>query len=226
MSTKIYDGIRIPKSKIDHFMEWFAESCLAAATDYTQALAGCVKSERIAELAEKYFVGEERRCETLEEFMEKYEKHLRVAMVFDMFIRHSQRCLRGFNIDCWANFFPKGRYYYVVTGWPERDYRSAKAEYPDYVEEYGYWDNTDHPDELTARQWATRRKNWKVATDSFNFSFRRLLLNLIEAKDKLNHGLDEIERRLIESGYLDDNTEFSPCMMAHFALCKEDEDSV
>lgn len=28
------------------------------------------------------------------------------------------------------------------------------------IQEYGYWNNTDKPDELTSRQWASRKKAW------------------------------------------------------------------
>jgi len=36
-----------------------------------------------------------------------------------------------------------------------------------FVKEYGYWNNTDKPDELTNRQWDRRRKDWDIALEHF-----------------------------------------------------------
>lgn len=37
----------------------------------------------------------------------------------------------------------------------------------DVVEEYGYWDNTDRPEEVTAKEWKQRKKAWGALLESF-----------------------------------------------------------
>lgn len=36
------------------------------------------------------------------------------------------------------------------------------------ADDYGYWDGTDRPDELDARQWRKRRADWSKALDGFD----------------------------------------------------------
>lgn len=37
-----------------------------------------------------------------------------------------------------------------------------------FVKEYGYWNNTDMPEELTTRQWNRREKDWDAALEHFD----------------------------------------------------------
>lgn len=39
------------------------------------------------------------------------------------------------------------------------EYRSALVD-ADVLEEYGYWDNTDQPDEITDKEWRHRKRAW------------------------------------------------------------------
>lgn len=60
----------------------------------------------------------------------------------------------------------KGRIYIIpYLGYLCEGLRKV-LEKDDRLEEYGYWNNTDRPEEVSARQWAARKKVWEPMTDS------------------------------------------------------------
>lgn len=77
-------------------------------------------------------------------------------------------------------YWPVGRYAlftpYGVVAMPS-DPMFDEIELP-HVEEYAYWNNTDHPDEMTRRQWLARRRAWEKT-----FKAPRLVQTLVD-KDK------------------------------------------
>lgn len=55
----------------------------------------------------------------------------------------------------------EGRYYVMPhASGPLRHILSFLDEPNEWVEEYGYWDNTDKPEELTEEEWAERAAVW------------------------------------------------------------------
>lgn len=53
-----------------------------------------------------------------------------------------------------------------------------------FVKEYGYWNNTDRPDEISSREWARRRRAWDKAWPEYGRAdHRRLTLKLLDMYD-------------------------------------------
>jgi|GEM_PF-3916480 len=203
-------------------MEWFAQTCLEQAADLTVEFSEAIKEKVVREKAKLFLKNTDNWGKTTKKFLEKFEREFRTALTFEFFMEGSKKSWAVGNLDCWANFFPKGRYYYIVPMYPKSN---KTPKYPPYVEEYGYWDNTDEPDNVTRRQWRTRAKNWEVATDDKNFHLRRLSLTIIDAKEIMNTGLYWVEKELVERGWLksDEETRFSPSWIAAYPLWKEEK---
>jgi len=206
VSTKIYNGIRIPKSKIEHFQKWFYHECIRQAAKHTASLACAFKKkvvkEKSAALLEK---SPDLKCTkgmTLAKFIKNFDMQMRVSMAFKTFVESSKKQWASYNIDCFAHFWPRGKYCYIVPVFPGTN-RDTEMKYPPYVEEYGYWNNTDRPENLTNRQWETRRKNWDCCIDPPDWDMR-MTIEPIKAGNLIGNGLFTIEKKLIELGYMED----------------------
>lgn len=68
-----------------------------------------------------------------------------------------------YSIDCGVNLWPLDNYIYAIP------YGSSLKNLPEYVEPYPYWNNTDCPPDISARQWRARYEAWKQACiDNFD----------------------------------------------------------
>lgn len=61
-------------------------------------------------------------------------------------------------------FFPQGK---VTLGIPFCEHRKWRDEWLKQpgVEEYGYWNNSDEPEGMPAREWNQRKKRWNKVFD-------------------------------------------------------------
>lgn len=57
---------------------------------------------------------------------------------------------------------PSGRFIYVTLHTEQKSLEAIWRRFPS-VEEYGYWNNVDRPEKITARQWGQRRADWNRA---------------------------------------------------------------
>lgn len=80
----------------------------------------------------------------------------------------------GADVRLWLYLMPRGRNTYGIPC-GDRDMVVEFLKLPG-VEEYGYWNNTDRPEKLTAAQWNRRAKTWDelipgyfVADKAFRF---------------------------------------------------------
>jgi hypothetical protein len=65
---------------------------------------------------------------------------------------------RLFNCDCgWNIWFHDGLAYVIPWG---EDHRMKQLDVPGWAEEYGYWNNTDKPDDITDEEWDKRSDTW------------------------------------------------------------------
>jgi len=63
-----------------------------------------------------------------------------------------------YDIDCGLNIWLHGNYAYAIPIGPNWVLDNIK--FPKWVEDYSYWNNTDQPDNVTDRQWNSRRDTW------------------------------------------------------------------
>jgi hypothetical protein len=180
MSTKIYTGIRFRRSKLDEFIHFFHGACIGEAANYTKEVMATVSADAVAE-----------KMTDIHKDRGVCEQRIRCAIAFSEFIRSSEKQYAYNNIDCWVNVYPKGRFFYAIPEYPSRNIPT----YPDWVEEYGYWNNTDPLEHLTSRQWRRRKENWEVALDQSGDQWR-LTHVVIEGKNWRRQGLETVEKEI------------------------------
>lgn len=79
---------------------------------------------------------------------------------------------------------------YVINN-NEPEYLNNLLKLP-YIKEYGYWNNTDKPDELTEEEWDQRRSDWNEVLDrSFFFTGSGVSIDLPETKARTFSRLDD-----------------------------------
>lgn len=96
-----------------------------------------------------------------------------------------------FSINVW---FYKNRAYVIPYGEPVL---FSKFKPPKGVEDYCYWNNSDHPDDVTRRQWVSRDKMWEKVclSELVGWDSGRMVHEIINASTK--HGLVEIGTRVL-----------------------------
>lgn len=168
MSTKIYDGLISTETNVWETVKRIRgviEPMFVQRFDAAVKLAEEHDGESWKEVFSLYMTGK---------LTEKWDKPIKYSLwdtpqeVYDL-IRELQKCpLRtfseldfGYDIVLLENGLGKTLPPLVLC-FSERagvEYRDAlKAE--GIVEEYGYWDNTDRPDDLSKYDWNKRRKAW------------------------------------------------------------------
>lgn len=188
MSTKIYYGIRIESSKLKEFMEWFDETCIDGAVKYTKNLMGAQKIGKGFKEWDKKKLGLKEKYKDIKDRILYYQ----LSFIFAMYYESSKTSRNGLNMDCWFNAYPFGKWFYVIPMFPE----GCKYKYPKYVQEYGYWNNTDPQEGISDKDWIKRGKEWESLIDD-NDKYR-MSHRVIEAKDYWNHGLTKVERKITE----------------------------
>jgi len=81
-----------------------------------------------------------------------------------------------------------------------RDLVNKMFSIPGFVSEYGYYDNSDMPDELTQRQWDQRNADWELALPDgipINNGFTFKITNF-HVFDILNDLIDKMEKNEID----------------------------
>lgn len=64
----------------------------------------------------------------------------------------------------------KIRGHFLCNIWSNDNIAQSIQTWCPQIESYGYWDNTDRPDEITARAWRQRRDDWKKAVPGYSFN--------------------------------------------------------
>jgi hypothetical protein len=91
-----------------------------------------------------------------------------------------------FDIECgWKLFFPPNSLYVLAYPYGENPVAGDRVKHPEWLEHYGYWDNTDRPESVTARQWSKRKKDWKIYTQPSGQNYG-LILEVVNLKDGIS----------------------------------------
>lgn len=142
-----------------------------------------------------------------DEFCKKKETFIRLRETLKLCAEASSKLTRDFVycIDCSLNvWLHKGKVYVIPYGetWIFDCFKS-----PDRVEDFSYWNNTDHPDDLTIRKWNARRKTWEeVCLRDWDYS--RMVHDIVDAKKSI--GLYEVGLKIV--GKNDDLRGLTACL--------------
>ena len=93
-----------------------------------------------------------------------YRVHHAIERKSELF---KEQSLRGhiywrFDFDCNVSIIPSNDEVFVLIYTQDQEVKNMFSNM-DEIEEYGYWDNVDPPDDLTAEQWDARGEEWEVA---------------------------------------------------------------
>jgi hypothetical protein len=159
MSTKIYYAVKLPTNKLMEFIKY--------AKDFHVQMAGL----HIVKMMNKF---EEDKVKQIKELMEKHygtktsieEKDVRFALAFHVSQEQKNSMVKTpYDIACGITGWIKDEYAYMMFyGVHYLD----KMELPDYAKEYGYWNNTDQPDEVTDEEWDERHDTWYYFLDNYD----------------------------------------------------------
>jgi len=160
MSTKVYQGIRFPKSKLDQFVDHMRPAQLRRVEAHVRGMAEKVstKGPTYKERAKNH---RSWKNTTPSNRHTKDCWHCKCGVVLDSV--REQAGARGRNpyldLSCgFSLWIPKGNY---ILGSPWGEGIVADVETPEWVEQYGYWNNTDRPDSMPTREWKRREKAWE-----------------------------------------------------------------
>lgn len=178
MSTKIYGGVRFPVSRLGEFIEFVRLKGLLRVEREARALlekfpeSPLTKDDRktLAVLAADKHADfhRERKISAL-------LKAIHLAAV-DPHRSHLD-LHQGWNL--W--FAPDGKHILgspFGSAWPGESRKSI----PKWAEDYGYWDNTDQPDHVSARAWRKRELDWEVACAP-SYQQHKLVVYVFDARE-------------------------------------------
>lgn len=193
MSTKIYYAFRCSiRDFTEVFLPKYREHCFRTVKKQIGKLTPHVEEAKIKEIYDSKGWAEKMDYDA---FRAEKEEMIRVREVLKRAAKASKDPVRDvvFGIDCSLNvWLHRGKAYIIPYGerWIYDDFKLPKG-----VEEYGYWNNTDEPDNVTRRQWQARGKTWEAVCLN-NWNATRLTHEIIKASGH-TVGLEELARRLL-----------------------------
>lgn len=151
MSTKIYDGVRFPRARLGEFVECVTkkgrEKILRRARELVEALD--MDSEEMQARVQAY-PGKSAWEHRVDEVM------TRIGRAADESIRNP-----FFDMECgWRVWVPTSGRWILAKPYGEG---VNQPKLPEWVQSYGYWDNTDPEEGVSDREWERRKKDWDIA---------------------------------------------------------------
>jgi hypothetical protein len=162
MSTKIYYAWRIPKSRLNEFTDLVRQTTWEYLLERIDTwLENFVSDQDVQDYIDREY---QRVVDSLDgkEPMWPVKKNeisdeMRWRCLEERIVRdstHPER--RLYDCDASFNFWLHGRYAYII---PYGKFK-INAPFPEWIEDYSYWDNSDRPDSVSARAWTARGKMW------------------------------------------------------------------
>lgn len=144
MSTKIYNGYKVPLPKLGEAIEWFRISMWRRVVASFQA-------------------------SSMDEIRKLREEHAECGFHVWVDTQEQEALICLFGLPCYTE--PKAR-----------SSRFSSWKFPAWIEEFGYWNNTDAPKKISRNQWEARGKQWdRVATGRDRWEAR--MMHIVLPKD-------------------------------------------
>ena len=143
MSTKIYCAWRVQIKDLNSFIDFVRPQVYSYSEKIISNIMGAVTNEYVkTKKIEHPYFSEERI---------KIDRAIELCRDVSKQDKRSPRVDIDFSLNIWlyrdsAYIIPIGEY--------------KNFEVPDFSEEYGYWNNTDRPEEVTEKQWEERCDTW------------------------------------------------------------------
>jgi hypothetical protein len=186
MSTKIYDGYRFPRNRLDEFIPLFNRICL-------KSVNGLLKKYRIND---KTIRETRKKLCVKNRIIRKVLDDNDICLIFQLveWMKMSKKGMKDiFHLDCSFNLWLDGKWAYMIP-YVACGMKMEKL-LPGWCEYYGYWNNTDRPDDVSLRDWNARGRTWnKVALDDWDRT--RLTHIVFEMKMPNLIGLNNVLRSI------------------------------
>lgn len=149
MSTKIYTAVRFPQSRFTEALPIIHELLLSKVCEFYEEFFNNVDEDKVRA---KWNLDKNKPVSNTAKML-FIHNHL-----FDLNKKYNESLFEcGFS----AWFHTDEKVYVIPWGIPKVAESLINGELPDWIEEYGYWNNTDRPKHLSARQWKARAKKWE-----------------------------------------------------------------
>lgn len=166
MSTKIYYAYRIKPGNdpwktlmdIKKKGQWVAKNKLKAM--YEHLYSNYLNSE---DFRKKY-------AEICKYVPQKVSQFHMGDYVYKLYSESQGKLTRGvMDLDVSLGVWKHGRSYYLIPYCNDGLHGTLEfLNKDDRLEEYGYWNNTDRPDHVTAKEWDVRRRAWSAIIDKWS----------------------------------------------------------
>lgn len=169
MSTKIYYARRFPLDKLAEFMLFTRPEMFERIAVEVRKCMDAVTEEYIQKKFKEFDEREKEVTESRRKAVEDTWRYMKAEEIF----RHRRPEKKGddgrpfLNLDCgWNIYLYEGLCYAYVWGW---DKLHHDIEYPEWAEDFCYWNNTDPPEGMREGagydQWQERGRLWHEILD-------------------------------------------------------------
>lgn len=192
MSTKIYEARRLPVRRVGEFIEFVDGEMMKPVLRHVRKLMAGVKPEFI-----DTFLKEQYGIEKKNQAKEPKLENLKRFAAFSAVLAEAKKAAASnewnghsmvFDLNCGWSMWTRGGLAYMTPFGPQWLFRSP-FKYPEWAEDYSYWNNTDRPEGVSQRAWDARGDMWDKVWDrfrKFNFHIIDLLPpRHIESQTKL-----------------------------------------
>lgn len=149
MSVKIYYGWRFKRKHLAEFTTTFRDDHFEQVVHVVRKL--CMKQTRVPAKDKEW----------------RTDWDSRVSFVIKQCVEAAKATTRQpmHDIECgWRIWIPPNSTWCFATTWGDYLTGGDRIKLPEWLEEYGYWNNTDPLDSVTTRQWNKRKNDWKCYT--------------------------------------------------------------
>jgi len=157
VSTKIYNAYRFKKEKLNEFLEFIDDQILSSILEYGNKLFNNLTEHAIQKALEK-------KGMKGADFSDLFMRELAFEYYIDKAMESSTRDMMDLSAS--YNFWIRGDYVYTVAyveNWLYEDF-----DYPDWVEDFNYWDNTDKPEDVSQKEWDFREEVWEEINNNWD----------------------------------------------------------
>ena len=157
MSTKIYVAARFPQERFPEALKLIHNAFLEKAHESYVEFVDAVDEERLAK-THKLKIGSKRL------------QHMKMMVASKEAREMYQRSKMDF-LACGFNaWFHEGMVYVIPWGMPGfTDCLLQIAFVTEWMEEYGYWNSTDRPDDISEEEWNERSDTWTAVGPNDNY---------------------------------------------------------
>ncbi len=151
MSTKIWKAVRVPIRRLNEYLVACHPPTLVRFHNKMDDQMKFVTAEEVGEMARRYLNGGED-----EQTTERIILSCKIRVLTNKYREAARQSERNYlDVEAGLNIWQDGRYAYIVP------IGRAELADADYAVDYHYQDQTDRPENITARQYAARERKWE-----------------------------------------------------------------